>query len=257
MLIQQLNERHPEERGFTLPTLNRRIGQLVKIKKIGIIKKEDFSLFGIVENDANASYLISQSNMDKKHHFDDVISDIPKGTREEVFTALQEILLYQSNNRLTPKQIDQVATALKYDDKIVLISLEILNEAVFLHQVHPQNEELFKNKLKKLILKIRENNDYRIQIRQIINILGYLEDDFVIDQLEYDVQLVEFNTKFFSDYMNGILIPVIEKNRLKLYELEKSFIKQGKDHAALNIHMIRDRLINSRKYGLDDKGWTF
>ena len=252
-LIQWLIENHPNERGYTLPTLNRKIGQLVKSEKISIVKKLDFQMFGIVEDDENASYLISQSILEKKHHFEKVVNVIPKGTRESVYAALNEILLYSPRYLLTPVQLDHIVSTLKFDEAVVSLALQILYDSIILKRISPSNLKALSINLKEVLLKLREIPEYRPQIRQTIHILGYFQDDFVIEQLKFDAPRFDNGNIQIDDYIDGIMIPILEKNRSKLYNLERTFSSGGDDQASKNIHEIRDRVLNPEKYGIYTK----
>jgi hypothetical protein len=246
-LVKTLQELHPSDTGYSKPNLDRKIALLVRVQKLAILTAKDFKTYGIADPDTRATYLISQDTLERKNHFDAVIKDLHSGKYGAIKTALFEISLYKNKLLLDPKQLDSIVSVLEDDDTITDLALQILEEAVIQKGVIPSKEKQFIDKLKKVLDWLGKSEKYRPQVRRAVRLLGTMEDDAVIDQLKRDAPLFDGEKFTIEEYCNPVLIPVIEKNRSRLYELEKAFMNVGKEKAARSIFAIRQYALNPKK----------
>lgn len=246
-LVELLKTNHPSESGYSKPNIDRKIGRLVRLQKIAIIEAADFKTYGIIDPDTRGTYLISQDTIERKSHFDAVIKDLHSGNYGAIKAALFEISLYKNRLLLDPKQLDSIASVLEDDDTITDLALQILEEAVIQKGILPSKQKQFIDKLKKVLKWLGKSPKYRNQIKRTIHLLAKLGDDAVIDQLQIDAPAFDDERISLKDYCNPDIIPVIERNRSRLYEMEKSFMSAGNEKAAQNIFTIRQYALNPEK----------
>jgi len=246
-LVKTLQDLHPSDTGYSKPNLDRRIARLVRIQKIAILTSKDFTAFGIDDPDTRATYLISQDTLERKNHFDAVIRDLQSGNSGEIRAALLEITLYKSKLFLDPRQLDSIVSILGNDETNTDYALQILEEAVIQKDVLPSKQKQFIDRLKKVLKESGGNKNTRTITRRAVHLLGKLGDDAVIDQLKVDAPLFNDDTITVEEYCFPILIPVIERNRTRLYEIEKEFMKAGDENAARSIFAIRQYALNPKK----------
>ena len=143
--------------------------------------------------------------------------------------------------------MDSIVSVLEDDDTITDLALQILEEVVIQKGIHPSKEKQFVEKLKKVLKWLGDSQKYRAQVQRTIHLLGKLGDDSVIDQLKSDAPTFDDENVTIKDYCYPDLIPVIEKNRSHLYEMEKTFMSEGNEKAAQNIFAIRQYALNPSK----------
>jgi len=246
-LIEELQKQHSSDTGYSKPNLDRRIGQLVRLGKIAIIDAEDFKTYAIDDPDTRATYLIARETVERKSHFDTVIKDLHSENPGEIKTALLEISLYENKLFLDSKQLDSIVSVLGSDQTNTDYALQIIEEAVIKKNVLPSKSKHLTDKLKKVLKVFGGNKENRTIIRRAVHLLGKLGDDAVIDQLKNDAPLFDADKVRIEEYCFPVLIPVIEQNRTRLYEMEKAFMKEGNEQAARSIFRIRQYALSPEK----------
>lgn len=246
-LIKELQKQHLSETGYSKPNLDRKIGQLVRLGKIAVISAKDFKTYAIEDPDTRATYLIAHETVERKSHFDTVIKDLHSQNPGEIRTALLEISLYKHRLFLDPKQLDSIVSVLGSDQTNTDYALQIIEEAVIQKNVLPSKSKQLIERLKRVLKVFGGSKTNRIIVRRAVHLLGKLGDDAVIDQLEIDAPLFDDDKVNINEYCYPILIPVIERNRTRLYEMEKAFMREGSDQAARSIFRIRQYALNPEK----------
>ncbi len=264
-LIRRLIELHPapDDRGYTKPTLNRKIAKLVESNKIIIVKKKDFRTFGISEKRKNASYLVSQNTIDKRRHIDKILTYLQSHQdKATIINVLEEIKRYEDEYELTPQQLDSLLDIPIHDEVVVMVVLSILHEYVFSKKIEPLDREKFVRNLRTIVktfknvkdiveiariegisenFGLRQRPDLRIVYFTALRLLAHYGNDLVIERLKEDFsdpERKEINPPFY--YNNTLFAKIFEKNNTALFEYQMELRRKGNNSAAHDIGILRD-----------------
>jgi hypothetical protein len=172
---------------------------------------------------------------------DDLTNNIGSKTRDELFATLYDLLLYKSSYRLSPDQLDNIVPAMNHNDyRIVFMALQILYTAAVKRGDLPANTIAFRDRLLEVLERYRGVPEHRPAVRNAIHLLGYLEDEAVTRQLEYDAPQFDDDKVRKEEYMYPVMVNVIEKFGPEIDELEIVFLKAGNGRAAGALNAIRE-----------------
>jgi len=256
-LVQKLIENNPKKRGYSQKTLYRKISTLKGAGRISEVPPEEYSSYNITETDGRAIYLTVPIAEDRKKHIDMVISDIPKGNAIDQYQSFLELLLYKGYYALSPSQVDIIGAALLRTMKdenggdIVYMALQILHEVIIEKDTPPLDSMKLRERLHGVLGNFRDISKYRPNVRYAIQILGYFDDHAVIEQLAYDAPKLVNDENLINEYTYPEMRAVIEHHRSELYEIEKSFVRNGDTQTAKVIHQIRKTALEDKQTDYD------
>jgi len=251
-LKNHLMKAHPDKRGYSEKNIDRKLANLKKSGQIRILKNpEDLTIYGIDKKDGRASYLISTRAFEIKEHLDRVIRLIASKDKTEKKEALIELENYEQKYVLSPNQLDFLVHnldngSINLDEHL----LRILYKYIANKGKEPNNRDAFVNKLRILLERYPEaNKKYKNLRTQIIHLLGYYNDEAVIEQLKKDVRLLNNSNSLedesvkyaVKDYYYGhdFTARIIEKHRDELFDYIVELRKEGNDTGAQLISEIR------------------
>lgn len=243
-LIDYLIESHKEERGYTRPSIERKIARLTKNGSLVIVKHPELEKYGIYDDDSRASYLSLNEIIGINEYLDTLFSHFESDDEYDKNSILNEIDLYKDRYSLTREQLDVIVNNLDtHDDKLLLHLIRILNEYILDREITPTNKEQLLTSINDILDKFAgmsiTHEGYR---RGLIFILGYYNDDSVIDWLKYDLKrlnIEEHFDKIKEDYGNYYTARVIDRHKLELFNLINDLKKEGKDEAARLVFNVK------------------
>ncbi len=172
---------------------------------------------------------------------DDVTANLASKTRDEVFAILYDLLLFKSSYRLSRDQLDNIVQVINHTEyRIAYMALQVLYTAVIKSDDLPTNITAFRERLLEVLERYRGDPECRPAVRHAIHLFGYLEDEAVLRQLEYDAQQFDDERVRKEEYMYPVMINVIEKFGPDIDELEIAFLKAGNGRAAGGLNAIRE-----------------
>jgi ribosomal protein L29 len=222
--------------------------RMTKRDLLVIVKHKDLEKYGIYEEDGRASYLTLKEIININEYLDTLFSHFESNDPEyDKNSILNEIDLYTDRYSLSRKQLDVLVDNLLIDDeKLQFHILRILKEYILDREIAPTNKDKLLKSLKEILGKYagvsREHEIYR---SGIIFMLGYFEDDSIIDWLKYDIEHLEVEKHFDKikdDYGNIYTAWVIDKHKLELFNLINQFKKEGKDEEARLVYNIKHQV---------------
>ena len=160
--------------------------------------------------------------------------------------ALEEIQLYEEKYTFTPDQLDAIVGLLSRGIDVVHRAIRILYNYVIERGVDPINTSELRLELRSVLSRFREDADHRPVIRQAIHLLGYYQDDAVIEQLKFDAPRFDGMASLKEEYMTLCTAKVIDDNWEDLLELQKELRKTG-------VERIVSALREIQKYALDNE----
>ncbi|NPE28821.1 hypothetical protein HNV12_12820 [Methanococcoides sp. SA1] len=241
-LVRDLISAHQDERGYSQKSIDRKLGNLVKIGQVLILKKpEELEVYGIVKEDGKASYLVSKRTSDIRKHLDNIFSLLESGNHTDQKLVLKELEGYQEMYILNRKQMDALVRSLiNANDELRHHLLRIIYNHVTKKEIKPLDEETFLKNLRLLLNQYPDIPKKYPSIRtHLILLLGHYNDDTVVEQLIEDVRNIEDLNYVKNDYWFKENARVIENHREQLFELERELRKSGKDESANTIASIR------------------
>jgi hypothetical protein len=221
-------------------TIDKRLTKLKKANKLDFIKGDEAVCIGIKVKGMNASYIISNAYLETKKHLDNVFEDF-KNETDEKLKEIELIEISSHNGYLfTPKQLDYLVEHLdSKNNKLVKTCMHIIYNH-FKNNIFPLNTDNFISKLKIVLKNYKEDvkDGKNVRIDSIF-ILGYYEDDAVIDQLIDDVNENRTNDAHQYAYMHEFTAKVIEKNKDRLYQFQKELTKKGEEQREIFLRQVR------------------
>ena len=235
------DENGKSERGYTKPSIDRKIAKLEKLEIILIIKPHEFKKFGIDESDNRVSYLVLKQSIERYEYFDSLLEHINSDDEIIQKMALKEIESYQQDQFLSGKQIDFLVNKLTIaNDEIRDRLLKIIYFNIHEKGIKPLNEDSFLERLRLLLKDYPDIPKGYPTIRiNIISLLGCYNDKTVVDQLIDDARNIEDLSNVKKDYLKKECSKIIEKCRKDLFNLEVELTKAGKVDSANIINVIR------------------
>ncbi|WP_406657361.1 hypothetical protein V7O62_02065 [Methanolobus sp. ZRKC2] len=253
-LVNDLMSAHKGERGYSQKSIDRKLGILVKTGQVLILKNpEELERYGIDREDGKASYFVSKLSSEIKTHIDNVIDILKSENEIDIKEALIEIENYEQSYALTPSHLDLLVENLNTENTdLVDHLLRILYKYVIDIGREPANKEAFTQMLKRVLMRYPSPIKGYINLRTgLIHLLGYYEDEIVINQLRADAKTISNLDTVMNDYRTKCTASIIEKHRTDLFDFKRELKKQGNDEAAKFIGVIRYDAIT--QCGLNDR----
>lgn len=232
-LVDQIHGDNKDIRGYSRATIYRKIGYLKEQNLIVELAPEKVKPFGIITKDNRAKYLVLKDYDERKDHLDGILNYLDTEDTDDAVAVFNELDRYQNRYYLTPEQLDKLIPGKKKDFIVISRALHILQDNIFRNQTVPSNQQgLLKSlrwTLKRLGSECPQNYNPK---KDCLEILGYFNDNYVVDQLIIDAENPE-KMKFEKLYYESpYLARIIEKERVRLFDFERSLRKRGKDESA-------------------------
>lgn len=234
-LIKDLQIKHEDQKDHTIETgysrlaILRKLDNLVDLGLINKIKPCDFHKHDIQDNDKRKKYIATQKSIDIKEHIDKVINIIKTGNAEQILLMLHELDIYRNDVILSPKQLQILIDRLDINEYWVKYRIsQLLFNQIVEKDINVMKKDTLVRKLKELLAPKKIN--YPIDFfhnQYIIYMLGYFEDQSVIDYMIKDIKennMIMFDQKYYSKYTASL----IEANRSKLLDLELDLLNKKK-----------------------------
>lgn len=241
-LVKDLIDLHPDERGYSQKSIDRKLGILVKTGQIVILKQQaDLENYGIKKEAGNASYLISKRTTEIKEYLNNVIELLKSDDDIEKKEALVEIENYKEMYVLDPVQLDLMVQNLDTDNKdLINHIIRILYSYIDKRGKQPKNKDLFINHLANLVTKYPKHINNNDHLRTaLIHLLGYYNDNCVIEQFIQDANTLENPFSVLHDYESKYTANIIESNRQLIFDLITKLRREDKDEAVRFVSHIR------------------
>ena len=252
-LVKDFMEVHKNERGYSLKSINRKLDEIIKKGTVRRVKYPDFEKLGIGDTDKRAIFLTLTNISEIKEHMDNVIENLGSEDPIEQIMALKEIVRYEQTYVLTPKQLDLLVTQFgrtidreHLDNDLTDKLLLFLYEYILKKGIKPTDREKTTGLLKRLLDKYSIPISTHVNLRTyIIHLLGYYDDELVIERLMGDARTLEDLFSVENDYNTEFIARLIEEQRGKLYTLELELAKERNENASKFVSRIRtSALIN-------------
>jgi hypothetical protein len=245
-LIKYLIESHKDEngkpeRGYNSRTIYGRLKSMEKAGQIAFISKEDLRSYKITPHDGRLQYITLKNASERKKHLDDIFSRITHKRKIDPHIVFEEIERYEGKYILSPNQLDVLVSWLGGSDITVTEkALKILYDYVLDIKIKPDNSEALLEKIRTLTAPAENSSSpqYRIR-RNALRILGYYNDDEVIQQLKTDLLNPNPPESLGSDYQTPAVARVIEAHRNDLFYLQDALKKKKRDDLAKILSEIR------------------
>ncbi|MCK4529020.1 hypothetical protein KAW18_16770 [candidate division WOR-3 bacterium] len=243
-LIDHLIDSHKEEKKYSRPSVERKLARLTKNGSLVIVKHSELEKYGIYEKDKRSSYLSLKEVIGIKDFLDTLFSYLKSDDKYDKNSILNEIDLYKERYSLTREQLDVLVDCLSTnDEKFRFHLLRILKEYILNRGIEPTNKDKLLKSLKEILGEFagvsREHEIYR---SGLIFILGYYNDDSVIDWLKYDIKNLKVEKNFDkikADYNTFYTARIIDRHKLELFNLINDFKKDGHEEEARLVHNIK------------------
>lgn len=221
-------------------TIYRRLEKLKREGAVCVLDSKTINVtFHYAAHDEKACYVVVSEMVGIFTHFDEILHDIENKDNEDILRVLDEVLLYKNSYLLNPVQLDGIVSVLQREIQIDYIALHILYEHIINHGVLPRNSTALLKKLRKMVDRTSESGQYGPVRKWAIHILGYYNDDSVLEQLEYDSSLFEMRKDLYTLYTARHTAHVIACNPAALYRMIVGFKERGDDARAEYIDTIR------------------
>jgi len=265
-LLESLKARYGKEKGFSGTSLNRKIGELISEDRIKVLGSEEFSEYGIADEDKRAKYLVSSTYVSKKRHVDSLIG---KASIEDFFEN-QLILkeLYRSSIifPLNPAQLSGITDFLGHHELTDELGIKIVHDNI-LKQRFCMPEDLrdsLTESLARLVEKYRrplrnQNKQYILDILGLFSteevIVWVLEED--LKTLEEDKELLSKKDLIMSEikdvYHSKYLIHIFEESKDDLLRLMWEYNEKGKEKGHEDERKIALVLDNILDYAVENR----
>jgi hypothetical protein len=243
-LIDHLIDSHKEERGYMRPSVERKLAILTKNGSLVTIKHSELEKYGIYEKDKRASYFSLKEIISINEDLDTLFSYLKSNDKYDKNTILNEIDLYKERYSLTREQLDVLVDHLSTnDEKFRYHLLRILKEYILERGIKPTNKEKLLKSVKEILGKFAgASREYELYRSGLIFILGYYNDDSVIDWLKYDIKNLNVEKNFDKikdDYSTLYTARIIDKHKLELFNLINELKNEGNDEEARLVYNIK------------------
>ncbi|UGV41608.1 hypothetical protein J7W08_04800 [Methanococcoides orientis] len=240
-LIEDLIEKHSGDRGYSKPTIDRKLNKMIESKIILNPNYDELGKYNIEETDKRASYLIFTDTLKLKKHLDEILELLKSEDDIDKRLALKEIEYYKKKYVLDGSQLDSIIQNLDGEDQELIYELLlIIFDHIVNKKIKPLNEPDLLIKLRFLLKqKFKVPPTHGSPKKYIIRLLGYYDDELVIEQLIKDAKTVKDLSSDRSCYTVNETSNVIEKHRTELFNLQRELAKEGKDEAVLFVSDIR------------------
>ncbi|KKG10441.1 hypothetical protein EO92_05490 [Methanosarcina sp. 2.H.A.1B.4] len=261
-LINHFIETHNGERGYTRPSIERKIARLTKNGSLIIVKQPELENYGIYDKDQRASYLTVKEIIDIDVYLDTLFSYFESNEKYDKNSILIEIDLYKDRYSFTGEQLDVLVDYLSTDNENLQFHIiQILKEYILERNIKPTNKEKLLKAVNETLGKLsgisKEHENYRTYL---ISILGYYNSDSVIDWLKYDLKNLNTNEKFFEikkNYSDTHTVRIIDRHKLELFNLINDLKKEGKEEEARLVYNVKHEAAKALGYIIEkeDDSW--
>ncbi|WP_135604824.1 hypothetical protein [Methanococcoides sp. NM1] len=247
-LVNYLMETHPNERGYSKKSIDRKLANMTKTGILTSLKYDELQKYGIKETDKRASYPIPKKTLKMKEDFDKTFSYLNSADVTTKKLILEEISRYERKYVLDPYQLDILAKHLDTEsDELVDSLLEILFRYITEKDIEPSNTDTFLERLRSTLKHYKVSPDeYPMLRRHITWLLGYYKDSFVIEQLKMDAETLEYPSSVKCDYCDQLIAPFIAEHSLELFNFQMELKRKGKEEASEIISQIKDEASNPK-----------
>lgn len=229
-VISKIQEKHPNETGFSNPTFYRKIDRLKKQNLVKEIEPADYTKYGIQSTDKRANYLTLNEVDSRRQYIDEILEHLQNGNAADITSVFHDLNLYTDRYPLNSAQLEKIVPVLKSDLKIVYMALQILYIHMTKHQIGPMNPKELLEQIKQVLIRIGNKDSENLNSEgYCLDILGYWNDSFVIDQLIMDAENFEKIKRVKNHYESRYLSKVIENHRKKLFDVARSLRKENPD----------------------------
>ncbi|WMW22418.1 hypothetical protein RE476_00960 [Methanolobus mangrovi] len=243
-LVNDLMSEHKDERGYSQKSIDRKLGILVKTGQIKVLKEpEELERYGIDREDGKASYLVSKRTSELKEYLDNMIDLLKNGDDIEKREALVELDTFKNSYVLDSVQLDLLVQSLDTTNKkLIMQIINILYEYIDKRRRDPLNRDTFIEKLRDLLTRYpeRENNNDHLRTA-LIHLLGYYNDQSVIDQLMKDVNTLDNLSSVQPDYETWYTATILESNRELLFDIITKLRRDKREKEATFLSSIRHK----------------
>jgi hypothetical protein len=239
-------------------TVVRRIKRLAYEKELARIHADEFSRYGIQEDDKRQVYLASKETLKLKEHVEEIFKlfESKKLDPNEVKIGARELRYYEQvyfrQYFLDANHLNILADILEKsitnnelnDDELRSILVGVLLNEICTNGIKPSNQEAFVETLGTLLDQHPTSEFYNKPnnpIGNIIYILGVLRSPKVIERLKQDAATCPANIlqNISSYYTNKFTAKIIEDSGLELMKYEAKLQKDRKVEALDFIENVR------------------
>jgi hypothetical protein len=229
-LVGQLRSNKQDLRGFSEATIYRKIKKLSDRGRILTLSSDELKPFGIIYDDKRAHYLILSDYNDRKKHLDSILKYLDSGDVGDAIIVFDELERYGYPYVLTPAQLNKLIPGKTTDFTVIYPAIRILREYICRKHILPSDKPRLLRSLKQTLNRIGNENTQNWNIEgYCLEILGFLGDDYVIEQLMIDADNQKRLEHVKNTYESQYLVRVIENARDRLFEFERSLAKRGKN----------------------------
>ncbi|KGK98713.1 hypothetical protein LI82_07665 [Methanococcoides methylutens] len=258
-LIDYLYETHPKDSGYSKPNVEKKISKLIQRGILTTLKFEELEAYGIEETDRRSSYILPKDFSGIKNHIDFIFEGLETDNINMQKRVLDEINLYKTKYSLTPNQLDVLIQFLNSkDDELTVNILRVIYRHLINKNIKPKNEKEFLDKLRRLLKEYPHPVEKGSPIRSyIIWLLGFYNDEAVIDRLIEDAKDLDLLISVFDDYSYEFTAKLIEDHRTELFGLENELIAEGKLQNSGLIAEIRKKALTNLEKTKEDGSWSY
>jgi len=235
---------------FGKATITRHLISMTKEKLITPLEYPAYLRYGIQSEDKKAIYYVLAEDSEEVEHYNTVIQSLGDENKKIRNNALVEIESSPDFN-LLPEQLTRLSYLLKKEnDKACYTIVRIIRDhsgrGIFASNLQQLQNNLIKC-FKKYNPKIKDGRDNLTDI--ILQLLGILENDVVIDFLEEEIRKSNILEHKIQRYSLWELSPLIIKNRTRLFKLSNQ-LSEEKSKAIFTIRNNAKNHIEAYKQNL-------
>jgi hypothetical protein len=227
--------------GYSKPTLNRRLKELIESGKILSLGYENLNKYGFKVTDKRAKYLFTPEGLKIKEHIDDVLDLLINGDDIDKQLALKELNRLEMMYSFDESQLDLLVQNLGLETpELVNRFLVTLSDYITNKGKEPQDKESLLQALRGVLDKYGEPKGKSGHIRNVaLYLLSYYKDESIIDQIVKDATTLANPLEVEEDYHPAYIAEIVVNNPSKLFHLERELMKEGKHDAAQFVSNIR------------------
>jgi hypothetical protein len=244
ILLTSYNKSVKKEFRLGLSTLYKRLDDLEQDTVITRIKgKDELKRYGVNDSDGRATYVFIKATVESKQNFDAIILKLSSKSEVDQQLAIEWIKRYRKRYPLFQDQLDILnKNLMKMSIDLQKEVVPIIFECIIDKKIRPSNEKLLLEGLRDILTHYPKNNtEYKDLRRKVIYLLGHFDDEMVITQLISDTKDGSIS-EFGAHYEEPRTAAIIQKNELKLFNLQSDMIKRNKQESAQKISEILDKI---------------
>ncbi|WP_321431125.1 hypothetical protein [uncultured Methanolobus sp.] len=249
-LIDVLIEKHtkPNEKGqgiidlgYSKPTLNRRLKELIDSGKIISIGYEELIQYGFKVTDQRAKYLFTSEGLKLKQHIDEMLNLLMNGDEIDKQMALKELNRYETMYSFDESQLDLLVQNLTTGNPDLTNRFLITLKTYIIDKgKEPDDKDALLKSLKTVLDKYADPKGKSGHVRNVaMCLLCHYKDEAIIDQIEKDATSSIDLQKAEEDYDPSSIADIVVNNPSRLFNLERELMKEGKNDAAQFVSNIR------------------